>query len=263
MRAIRNAKPVSVAVGGSLLVLGCVGVWLTVVILHVDQDRPRSAAFTVLFAAAAAVQGVLILSWDRRSKPMVLMRAQPADALPAILPAAVVGAETFSVPEFADSANPYVWFAGLILASMAVSVVPAEKAALSEGPPLRSVGLLDWLRRQDFGAATLLISIFFTAAHVSSLPRFDVVTMLIVGLALAQATVSVWRIIEHNQVSKAGIRLPQMRISWLRAIHVSRGHEAAAKELRAMYPKVSSMQADSIIENLHRAEEGPLGISSK
>ena len=139
--------------------------------------------------------------------------------------------------------------------------MPAEKAALSEAPALRSVGFLDWLRWQNFGAGTLLTSILFTAMHVASLPRLDALTPLIGLLALAQATVSVWRIIEHHQVSKSGVRLPGMRISWLRAIHVSRGHEAAAKELRAMYPKVSSMQADTIIENLHRAEQGPLGIS--
>jgi hypothetical protein len=51
-----------------------------------------------------------------------------------------------------------------------------------------------------------------------------------------------------------------LQISWLRAIHVSRGHELAAKELRAMYPKISAMQADTIIENLYRAEEGPVRI---
>lgn len=165
------------------------------------------------------------------------------------------------MPGFADPNNPLVWFAGLILVSTAFPVVPAEKAALSKTPPLRSVGFLDWLRWQNFGAGTLLTSIFFTAMHVSSAPRFDALTPLIGVLALAQASVSVWRIIEHHKVSKSGVHLLGMRISWLRAIHVSRGHEAAAKELRAMYPKVSSMQADTIIENLHQAEEGPLGIS--
>jgi hypothetical protein len=260
VRVIQKAKPVSLAAGGILVVVGCAGVWLAVV-LQAEQERPRSIAFAVLFAAAAVIQGVLILSWDRRSQPMVLMRAQPADALPVILPVAVVGSETLSVPEFADPNNLFVWFAGLILASFAISVVPAEKAALSETPPLRSVGFLDWIRWQNFGAGTLLTAIFFTAMHVSSSLEFDAMTRLIGVLALAQATVSVWRIIEHHRVSKSGVHLPGMRISWLRAIHVSRGHEAAAKELRAMYPKVSLMQADTIIENLHRAEEGPLGIS--
>ena len=260
MRAIRKATPVAAAVGGILVVVGCAGVWLAIV-LQAGQENPRLIAFTVLFAAVAVIQGVLILSWDWRSRPMVLMRAQAADLLPLILPVVVMGSVILSVPEFADPSNPYVWFAGLILASIAISVVPAEKAALSEVPPLRSVGFLDWLRWQDFGAGTLLASILFAGTHVASALRFDALTLLIVVLAFAQAAVSVWRIVKHHQVSRSGVRLPQMRISWLRAIHVSRGHEAAAKELRAMYPKVSSMQADTIIENLHRAEKGPLGSS--
>lgn len=260
MRVVRNAKPVSVAVGGSLVVVGCLGVWLGAM-LQAEQDRPRSAVFTVLFAAGAVIQGVVILSWDHRSKPMALMRAQAADALPGILPVAMFGSAILAVPEFSDPANPSLWLVGLFLASVAISVVPAEKAALSEIPSLRSVGFLDWLRWQDFGAVTLLLSISFTAMYFSSPLQFDPFTPLIVVLAIAQATVSVWRIVEHRQVSKAGVRLSGMQISWLRAIHISRGHEAAAREVRAIYPKISAMQADTIIENLYRAEEGPLGVS--
>lgn len=260
MRVVQNAKPVSVAVGATLVLAGCLGVWLAA-LLQAGLDRPRSTVFSVLFAAAAVVQGVLILSWDRRSKPMSLVRAQASDALPGILPAAMFGSAILSVPEFADPANPALWFGGVILASFAISVVPTETAALSEVPPLRSVGFLDWLRWQDFGAMTLLVSVAFTATYLWSEPRLDALTPLIVVLALVQATVSVWRIIEHRQCAKTGVRLSGMQISWLRAIHVSRGHEAAAKELRAMYPKISSMQADTIIENLYRAEEGPVSIS--
>lgn len=259
MRVVQNAKPASVVAGGTLVLVGCLGVWLAVM-LQAEQDRPRSTVFSVLFAAAAVVQGVLILSWDRRSKPMVLMRAQASDALPGILPVAMFGSAILSVPEFADPANPTLWFGAVILASFAISVVPAEKAALSEVPSLRSLGVLDWLRWQDFGAMTLLLSLLFTAMYLSSEPRLDVLTPVVFVLALAQATVSVWRIIEHRRCAKAGVRLSGMQISWLRAIHVSRGHEAAARELRAMYPRISAMQADTIIENLYRAEEGPLSI---
>jgi hypothetical protein len=78
--------------------------------------------------------------------------------------------------------------------------------------------------------------------------------VLIILLALAQATVSVWRIIEQRQFSKVAVRLSSLRINWLRVIHVSRGHEAAVKELHTMYPKIGPMQADVIIENLYRAE---------
>jgi hypothetical protein len=85
MRIVQNAKPVSVAVGGTLVLVGCLGAWLAA-ILQAELDRPRSTVFSVLFAAVAVIQGVLILSWDRRSKPMVLVRAQASDALPGILP---------------------------------------------------------------------------------------------------------------------------------------------------------------------------------
>ena len=259
MRIVQNAKPVSAAVGATLVLVGCLGVWLAAV-LQAELDRPRSTVFSVLFAAAAVVQGVRILSWDRRSKPMTLVRAQASDALPGILPAAMFGSAILSVPEFADPANPALWFGGVILASFAISVVPAETAALSEVPPLRSLGFLDWLRWQDFGGMTLLLAVVFTATYLWTEPPLDALRPLIVVLALAQTTVSIWRIIEHRQCAKAGVQLSGMQIIWLRAIHVSRGHEAAAKEVRAMHPKISSMQADTIIENLYRAEQGPVGV---
>ncbi len=255
MRVMRHPKPVSVAAGGVLVIAGCFGVWLAAR-LQAEQENARLIVFTILFAAAAVIRGVVILSWDRRSKPTALLRAQAADTLPVILPLTVTVPGIISVPDLADPANPALWLAGLFLVSAAISVVPAEKAALSEVPPLRSAGFLNWLRWQDFGAGTLLLSILLTATYFLSYPpRFDAFAPLIVVLALAQATVSVWRIIEHHQFSKAGVRLSGLQISWLRVIHVNRGHEAAAKELRAMYPKTSSMQADTIIENLHQAKE--------
>ena len=256
MRVVRKAEQVSVVAGGAAVFGGSLGVWLAATV-QAGHGDVRLIVFTVLFSAAAVIQGFLILSWNRRSKPMVLMRAQPSDALPGILPLAVAWPAVMSLPNAADPANPALWMAGLFLASAAVSVVPAEKAALSEVPPLRTVGFLNWLRWQDFGAGTLLLSIFLTAAYFSSYPpQFDGLTPLVVVLALAQATVSVWRIIEHDQFSKSGMRLSGLQISWLRVIHVNRGHEAAAKEVRAMYPRMSSMQADTIIENLYRAEAG-------
>jgi hypothetical protein len=85
MRVVRNAKTVSVVAGGVLVVAGCLGVWLAAK-LQAGQEGARVIVFTVLFAAAAVIQGVVILSWDRRSKPMALMRAQAADTLPVILP---------------------------------------------------------------------------------------------------------------------------------------------------------------------------------
>jgi hypothetical protein len=255
MRVVRHAKPVSVVAGGVLVIAGCLGAWLAARV-QAGQEDVRLVAFTVLFAAAAVIQGVVILSWDRRSKPMALMRAQAADTLPVLLPVAVSVPVIISVPDVADPGNPALWLAGLFLVSVAISVVPAEKAALSEVPPLRSVGFLNWLRWQDFGAGTLLLSIFLTVTHFLSYPPPPgAFTPLIVVLALVQATVSVWRIMEHHQFSRAGVRLSGLQISWLRVIHVSRGHEAAAKELRAMYPKTSAMQADTIIENLYQAKE--------
>ncbi len=77
-------------------------------------------------------------------------------------------------PELTDPAQPYLWMAGLLLASAAVSVVPAVQAALLEIPPLRPGRYLDWLRWQNFGAGTLLHSILvpvmFFPIHCSPTP---------------------------------------------------------------------------------------------
>jgi hypothetical protein len=147
--------------------------------------------------------------------------------------------------------------AGLLLAAAAVSVVPAKQAALLEIPPLRPGRYLDWLRWQNFGAGTLLLSILVPVMFLSYPLQSHAFAPLIVVLALAQATVSVWRIIEHRQLSKAGVHLSGLQISWLRVIHIKRGHEAAVKELRTMYPKISPLHAETIIENLYRTEEEP------
>lgn len=255
MRVVRNPKPVSVVVGGALVVSGCLAVWLAA-ILSAEQEDGRNILFSLFLAGFALIRGVVILLfWVRRSKPMALMRMQAADALPGILPLAVIASTFLSIPEFADPAGPYLWMAALLLGSAAISVVPAEQAALLETPRLRPGRFLDWLRWQNFGAGTLLLSILFSAMFFSSPMRPDSLTLLIVVLALAQAAVSVWRIMEHRQVSKAGVPLSGLQISWLRVIHIKRGHEAAVKELRMMYPKISPLHADTIIENLYRAEE--------
>jgi hypothetical protein len=80
---------------------------------------------------------------------------------------------------------------------------------------------------------------------------------LIVVLAAAQATVSVWHIIEHHRFAKIGVRLSGLQINWLRVIPIKRGHEAAVRELRTMYPKIGPMHADTVIENLHRTQTEP------
>lgn len=214
-------------------------------------------------AIFALVRGVVILSWNRRSEPMVLMRVQAADALPGILPLAFFASSLLSmpVPELADPAQPYLWMAGLVLASAAISVAPAEEAALLEIPPLRPGRYLDWLRWQNFGAGTLLLSILIPVMYFSYPLQSYAFAPLIVVLALAQATVSVWRIIEHLQLSKTGVHLSGLQISWLRVIHIKRGHEAAVKELRTMYPKISPLHAGTIIENLYRTEEQPTEVA--
>lgn len=254
MRVIRNAKPVSIAAGGVLVVVGCLG-WWHAAVLWDGQANDRAAVFTAMLATLVIVQGAIILSWDRRSKPTVLMRAQAVDALPAALPVTVFGSAVFAEPAIANVASPSLWLACLLLASVAISVVPAEKELLSEVPPLRSVGFLDWLRWQNFGAITLLQAIFFSLLYFSGSLRHDAVTPLVAMLAVVQAAVSIWRIVEHRQFSKAGARLSGMQIIWLRAVHVHSGHEAAVKELRAMYPKIGSSHADYVIENLYQTEE--------
>lgn len=254
MRVVAKPKPVSVMAGGALVIAGCFAMWHAA-ILSIGPEDGRSIVLSFFFAVFALIRGVVILSWNHRSKPMALMRMQAADALPGILPLAVVVSTVLSIPELADPARPYLWMAVLLLGSATISAAPAEQAALSEIPPLRPGGYLDWLRWQNFGASTLLLSILFTALFFSDPRRSDAFAPLIVVLALAQATVSVWRIIEHRQFSKAGVRLSGLQINWLRVIHIKRGHEAAVKELRTMYPKISPLDADTIIENLYRAEE--------
>jgi hypothetical protein len=183
------------------------------------------------------------------------MRPQAADAILGILPAAVFGSIFVARPEILDPARPPFWLLGLFLGSIAIAVVPAEKVLLSEVPPLRSVGFLDWLRSQNFGVGTLLFSILLTALYFTSPLRLDALTPLVVVLAFAQAMVSIWRIVEQRHFSKAGPRLSGTQIVWLRAIHVNQGHEAAVKELRAIYPKISTTHAETVIENLYRTEE--------
>jgi hypothetical protein len=85
--------------------------------------------------------------------------------------------------------------------------------------------------------------------------RVDAWTPVVVTLALAQGAVSIWRTVEQHQVSRRGLRLSGMQIIWLRAIHVNQGHEAAVKELRAMYPKIGTTHAERVIENLYQTEE--------
>ena len=53
------------------------------------------------------------------------------------------------------------------------------------------------------------------------------------------------------------MRLSGLQISWLRVIHIRRGHEAAVRELRTMYPRIGPWYADAVIENLYRTEEEP------
>lgn len=253
MRAIRNAKPVSIVAGSTLVLEGCVGMWLAAR-APAGPENAKIVLLSFFYGAVALIWGVVILSWRFWSKPMVLMRRQVADALPAVLPLVVVSSPLLSASGFSDPANPSLWMGGLLLASAAISVVPAEKAPLLEIPPLRPGHFLDWLRWQNFGAGSLWVSGFFTATYFCDSRRLDALTPLIIVLALAQATVSVWRIIEQRQFSKVAVRLSSLQINWLRVIHVSRGHEAAVKELRTMYPKIGPTQADIIIENLYRAE---------
>ncbi|MFF1385499.1 hypothetical protein ACFVWT_18245 [Arthrobacter sp. NPDC058288] len=252
----------AVIVGGALVVAGCLGIWHAAIISNGLESGMR-IGLSFFLAIFALVRGVVILSWNRRTEPMVLMRVQAADALLGILPLAFFASSLLSmpVPELADPAQPYLWMAGLVLASAAFSVVPAEEAALLEIPPLRPGRYLDWLRWQNFGAGTLLFSVLVPVMYFSYPLQSYAFAPLIVVLALAQATVSVWRIIEHRQLSKAGVHLSGLQISWLRVIHIKRGHEAAVKELRTMYPKISPLQAGTIIENLYRTEEQPTEVA--
>jgi hypothetical protein len=151
--------------------------------------------------------------------------------------------------------SPSFWTLALFVGSLAISVKPAEIAMLSEVPPLGSMSFLDWVRSQNFGVGTLLIAIWFTVIYISTPLEVDAWTPLIFGIALAQGAVSVWRIVEQHHMSRSGLRLSGMQIIWLRAIHVNQGHEAAVKQLRAMYPKIGSTHAERVIENLYHAAE--------
>jgi hypothetical protein len=253
MRVIRNAKPVSIVAGSALLLEGGAGMWLAATAPAGPQNG-RIVFLAFYIGVIGLIRGVVILSWDRRSKPMALMRAQAADALPFILPATVMVSELLSLPEITDPGRPYLWMGALLLGSAVISVAPAEKTDLLEIPPLRPGRFPDWLRWQKFGAGSLWIALIFTAMFFTWPRQLQTFTPLIIVLALAQAAVSVWRIIEHRQFSKVGVHLSGLQINWLRVIHVNRGHEAAVKELRTMYPKMGPAQADTIIENLYRAE---------
>ncbi|UKA57954.1 hypothetical protein [Arthrobacter sp. FW306-2-2C-D06B] len=212
MRAIRNAKPVSIVAGSTLILEGCVGMWLAAT-APAGPGNDKIVLLSFFYGAVALIWGVVILSWRFWSKPMVLMRRQVVDVLPAILPLAVVSLPLLSGRGFSDPANPSLWMGGLLLASAAISVVPAEKAALLEIPPLRPGHFLDWLRWQNFGASSLWVSGFFTATYFFDSRRLDAFTPLIIMLALAQATVSVWRIIEQRQFSKVAVRLSNLQIN--------------------------------------------------
>ena len=254
MRVVRNAKRVSVIGGGVVVVAAGFGLWRAAMLLN-EHESARVAAFTAGFAAMAFIQGCVILFWDRRSTPTALMRPQAADAVLAILPAAVIGSLVVSLPEVRDFARPPFWLLLLFLGSMVLSVRPAENALLSEVPRMGSVGFPDWMRSQNFGVGSLLVAMLFTGMYFTSPMRVDAFTPLIIMLALAQGAVSIWRMVEQHRISKAGPLLSGMQIIWLRANHVNQGHAAAVKELRAMYPKISTTHAERLIENLYRTEE--------
>lgn len=105
MRVIRSAKRVSVLGGGVVVIAAGFCLWRAAALLN-ENENVRVAAFTAGFAATAFIQGCVILFWDRRSSPTVLMRPQPADALLALFPAAVVGSVFMAVPELRDPGSP-------------------------------------------------------------------------------------------------------------------------------------------------------------
>lgn len=254
MRVIRNAKRVSVLAGGFVVIAAGFALWRAAVILD-ENENARVAASTAGFAGMAFIQGCVILFWNRRSTPTVLMRPQPADLLLALLPAAITASIFGALPELRDLASPPFWTLALFLCSLAISVRPAESALLSEVPPLGSMSFSDWLRFQNFGTGTLVIAFWVTAIYLITPLNVDAWTPVVITLALAQGSVSIWRIVEQHQMSKRGLRLSGMQIIWLRATHVNQGHEAAVRELRVMYPKISSTHAERVIENLHQAKE--------
>jgi hypothetical protein len=103
MQAIRNAKQVSVICGGVVVAAAGLCLWRAAILLN-DHDSVRAAGFTAGFAAMAFIQGCVILFWDRRSAPAVLMRPQMADLILAILPAAVLASIFVALPEIRDPA---------------------------------------------------------------------------------------------------------------------------------------------------------------
>ncbi|HKU31258.1 MAG TPA: hypothetical protein VJQ60_12280 [Arthrobacter sp.] len=254
MKVIRNAKRVSVVGGGVAVVASGLGLWRSAVLLN-EQEIGRATALTAMLAAWAFIQGWVILLWDRRSTPTVLMRLQAADILGVILPVAVLGSSFVALPEVRDLASPLFWLLILAFGSTSLSVKPAASAPLSEIPPLHSMGFLDWVRIQNFGTGSLFIAVLFTLMYLTSPLKVDAWTPFVIAIALAQAYVSIWRIVEQHQMSKAGLRLSGMQITWLRAMHVNQGENAAVKELRLMYPKIGTSHAVRVIENLYRTQE--------
>ncbi|WP_146617491.1 hypothetical protein [Arthrobacter globiformis] len=212
---------------------------------------------TGMLAAVAFIRGFVILFWDRRSTPSALMRPQAADTLLAILPVVVVVPFVVALPEIRDPASPAPWLFILVVASATISVKPAKTASLLKIPPLRSMNSLDWVRIQSFGTGTLLIAVWFSVLYLTSPLSVGTWTPWVITTALAQAGVSIWRVLEQHQVGKTGPRLTGMQIIWLRAIHVNQGHAAAVKELRMMHPKIGTTHAERVIENLYRTEEEP------
>lgn len=253
MREVRHAKRVSVIAGGAIVLAASLGLWRTAVLAG-EQEGGMVAALTAAFASLAFFRGCLILSWNARAARTVLMRAQPADAVAVFLPVGMLATTILGHPELRDPGSSPIWALALLLGSTVLSVQPAETALLSEVPRLGSVSFLDWLRSMDFGFVTLVAAILSLAIYFLAPLRNDALTWLITVLTLAYASLSIWRIVEKYQVSKAGPRLSQMQIIWLRAIHVNQGHEAAIKELRSINPKMGTTQAERVVENLYRAE---------
>lgn len=256
MRVIRNAKRVSVIGGGLLVIAGGLGLWRTAALLN-EPEPGRVAAVTGMLAVVAFIRGFVILFWDRRSSPSALMRAQAADALGAIFPVVVVVSLVVALPEIRDPTGPAPWLFILVLASATIVVKPAKTASLLEIPPLRSMNFLDWVRIQNFGTGTFFVAVWFSVLYLISPLSVDTWTPLVIMTALAQAGISIWRMLEQHHVGKTGPRLTGMQIIWLRAIHVNQGHAPAVRELRMMQPKIGTAHAERVIENLYRTEEEP------
>ncbi len=72
MRAIRNAKPVSIVAGSTLILEGCVGMWLAAT-APAGPGNDKIVLLSFFYGAVALIWGVVILSWRFWSKPMVLI----------------------------------------------------------------------------------------------------------------------------------------------------------------------------------------------